>query len=130
MIWLLIVVILGYIIYSFLKDRDVALKAQVDSYGGIKNKYSDLVNWLTSDPNSRIIKITRDSIEITAVFPTTKTTFFIQENFNTVEIYWEAYLGAFFGNHKLNWKFDHNENQLVIIEKISKDIQSYENQIF
>lgn len=130
MIWLVLAVIFGYIIYSFLKDRDAALRAQVDSYGGVKNKYSDLVRWLTSDPNSRITKITRDSMEITAIFPTTKTIFFIQENFGIVEVSWEAYLGRFIGNHKLEWKFPHNENQFVMIEKISSDLQKYENKIF
>ncbi|WP_133256599.1 hypothetical protein [Flavobacterium tibetense] len=129
MTWIIIITIIGVIIYYFLKDRDKMLETQVDNFGGMKRKYSLLIEWLTSDPKARITKTTRDHIEISCIYPSSITKFLITENFNFVEIDWISNLGVM-GNHKLNWKFPNNTHQESIIEKIGTDLQNYENSIF
>lgn len=129
MTWLLIIAIFGVIIYFFLKDRDKMLENQVDNFGGMKEKYSLLVEWLTTDPKSNITKIKRDHIEISCIYPSSVTQFLITENFKYVEIDWTSDLGSM-GNHKLNWQFPNNINQEIMIEKIATDLQNYENKIF
>ena len=58
MIWTISLFIVAIIIFYFLRDRDKMLNAQVDGHGGIKEKYSELIEWLLSDPNAKLVKIT------------------------------------------------------------------------
>ena len=129
MTWIIVLVIIGIVIYFFLRDRDKMLENQVDNFGGMKNKYSLLIEWLTSDPKARVTKMTRDHIEISCIYPSSVTKFLITENFSSVEVDWISNLGVM-GNHKLNWSFPNNTNQEQIIEKIGTDLQNYENRIF
>lgn len=129
MIWIVVISIIGIIIYNFFKDRDKMLESQVDNFGGMNKKYSLLIEWLTSDPKAQITKNSRDHIEISCVYPSSITKFFITENFNTVEVEWVSNLGIM-GNHKLDWKFPSNMNQEMIIEKIGTDLHNYENKVF
>ena len=129
MTWIIIITIIGVIIYYFLKDRDKMLETQVDNFGGMNRKYSLLIEWLTSDSNAHITKITRDHIEISCIYPSSITKFLITENFNSSEIDWVANLGIM-GKHRLNWKFQNSTTQEIMIEKIATDIENYENKIF
>lgn len=127
--WITIIVILGIIIYFFLRDRDKMLQSQVDNFGGMERKYSLIIEWLTNNPNSRITKKTRDHIEITATYPSSTTKFLITQNFNSIKIDWLSNLGIL-GNHQLNWNFPDNTNQEIIIEKIATDLKIYEDRMF
>lgn len=126
---LTIIIIFGVLIFFFLKDRDKSLENQVDFQGGIQNKYSLLVQFLSNHPNARIIKVTRDFVKIECVMTTTCTTFEILQNFNNVEVYWYSDFGMM-GNHKLKWIFLSNMAQNKMIEKISDDLNEYENKLF
>ena len=129
MTWIIILVIIGIVIFYFFKDRDKMLEKQVDDFGGMKNKYSLLIEWLTSDPNSHITKVTRDHVEISCIYPSSVTVFLITENFNSVEIDYSANLGVI-GKHELNWQFPNNMNQESIIEKVGTDLHNYADKIF
>ena len=129
MSWLVILVIIGVIIFFFLRDRDKMLNIKVDSYGGMEKKYSQIVEWMTQEPGAKIVNITRDHIQTSYITQTTATYFFITETFNGVEIEWDARLG-FSGNHKLKWKFQPNTNEEVIIVRIGTEIQDYYEKMY
>lgn len=124
-----ILIILGIIIFFFLKDRDKSLENQVDLDGGIRNKYGLLIGFLSNHPNAKIMKSTRDYIKIDCIMPTTSTSYEILQNFNDVEVFWISNLGLM-GQHKLKWNFNSNMPQEKMIKTINEDLISYENKIF
>lgn len=124
-----ILVIIGLILYYFFRDRDKMLETQVDSEGGMQNKYSLLIDWLTNHPDARITKVRRDYVQISMIGQTTATYFSITENFEKVEVEWDARLDIM-GNHRLYWSFASRAPQQIMIEKISKDLERYENEVF
>ncbi len=127
MTWIIILIVVGGMFF-FLSDRDKMLKQQVDEQGGMKKKYAELIDWLTSDPNARIIKITRDHVHISMVMQTTATHFFITEIFNGVVVEWNAKLGLM-GDHKKKWKFLSTTSNEQMIEIIGTDINEYSRRI-
>lgn len=129
MVWVLIIGIIGVVIYFFLKDRDKMLEASVDNKGGMRQKYSDLIGWLTDDPNAKITNVTRDHVTIVNRMPTTKTTFLITENFDGVDIEWYAELGSM-GNHNKKWKFPKGTSEETMVIKIGTDLQNHEKKMF
>jgi len=126
--WLLVIVIIGVIIFYFLKDRDKMLEQKVDNFGGMKQKYSVLINWLTNHPQAKITKINRDFIQVSLVLQTTATYWNITENFKGVDIEWDSRFGAM-GNHKLKWNFDQSTSQEAMVEKIGIDLAEYGGKI-
>ena len=58
MIWVIIVATIGVIIFFFLRDRDKMLDSQVDNLGGIKEKYSEIIEWMTLEPKAKVVKAT------------------------------------------------------------------------
>ena len=128
MIYVIILLIVGVIIFFFLRDRDKMLAQQVDANGGMKQKYALLIEWLTSEPNAQIVKIKRDHIQISMKMQTTETLFYITETFNGVEVEWNAKFGMM-GNHEKKWKFSLNTTNEEMIEKIGTDIDEYSRKI-
>lgn len=124
MIWVIIVIIIGVIIFFFLRDRDKMLNSQVDGHGGMKQKYSQLIEWMLNDPKAKLVKVSRDHVQISCVMQSTATHFFITETFSGVEIDWKAHLGIM-GNHKLTWKFPSSISDDDIILKIGTDLEDY-----
>lgn len=112
-----------------MRDRDRMLVSNVDANGGMKIKYSELIGWLRSDPNAKITKITRDHITISNQMLTTRTDFYLTENFDGLDVDWNANLGRM-GRHQLKWKFKKGMNQEDMIIRIGIDIQKYEQKIF
>lgn len=129
MVWVLIVGIIGVVIYFFLKDRDKMLETSVDNEGGMRQKYSDLIGWLTDDPNVKITNVTRDHVTIVNRMPTTKTTFSITENFDGLDIEWNAELGNM-GSHNKKWKFPKGTSEEDMVIKIGTDLQNHEKKMF
>lgn len=121
MFWIMLIIgIIGYTLYSFSRDRDHMLQRQVDMRGGMAKKYEYLVERLTTTPSAKVVKVTRDHIHIRATGQTTASSYFITENFNSVEIEWVGQI-AIFGTHKHKWSFPHNYPQ----EKIMAEIEEY-----
>lgn len=129
MTWIIILLIVGVIIFFFLRDRDKMLDKQVDNHGGMRQKYSLLIEWLTSDPNAKVVKVTREHVQISSIMQTTATYFFITETFAGVEIEWDARLGLM-GNHKKKWNFPKNTPVENMIERIGTDLAEYNDKVF
>jgi len=127
MIWTIIIGVIAFIIFKFLRDRKKMLQNELGS-GGMKEKYSLLIQWLTNDPNAKIIKTTSDHIQISSQMPTTRTDFLLTQNFGKLEVDWQAQLGAM-GNHNLHWEFSSEMNQDGINNATSKTLPSPDSSI-
>ena len=129
MAWIIILAIIGIVLFYFFRDRDKMLESKVDNQGGMRRKYSLIIDNLTSEPEAVVSKVTRDFIQISCEKRTTATYFNITEDFDGVEIVWEARLGTM-GNHKKRWRFPNNISQEQILTKMSEDMNDYYNQFF
>lgn len=130
MIWtVLILAILAFIGYNFFKDRDKMLRHQVDTYGGMTNKYSYLITELTRDPSAKVVKETRDLIHIRSEAQTTATNFIIRELFGKVEIEWIAQWGVY-GTLKNKWGFQPNYPQDKMLQEILTYLEWKNQEVF
>lgn len=120
MFWIIFIMFIGgYFAYTFNKDRDEMLNAQVDSHGGMAKKYDFLVCKLTGDVNAKVIKVTRDHIHIRYENLGTTMNFLIDELPNQVQIEWIANVGIY-GKHTNKWIFEHSYPQANMIVEIEK----------
>jgi hypothetical protein len=79
--------IVVYFIYSLIKNRDLMLSSQVDSIGGMMNKYRYLVEQLCHHPDAKVIRLGRDHIHIVVTNNGgIRHEFLITENFGVVDI--------------------------------------------
>lgn len=124
MTWIIVLVIAGVVIFYFLKDRDTMLEQNTDSYGGMRQKYANVIAFLTEEPTAKVVKVTRDHIHISNSMNRTRTDFFFTENFDGLEAEWNADLNIM-GKHKLKWKFKTDTPEEQIIEKMMLDMDEY-----
>lgn len=111
MIFLIIAGIIVFVMYKFFTDRDKMLSKQLEPYGGIENKYRDLISYFLSVEPSKIVAMRRDYIGISCLGGLMY--WGIQETFNEVVI-------DFKGNSlpSKRWEFHHNTPQEIIIAEI------------
>ena len=62
MIWILLII--GLITIFTYQKKDRTLKQQVDSYGGMGEKYKYLIDKFENQPDTEIVKISRDEVII------------------------------------------------------------------
>lgn len=105
-----------YLIYSFNKDYKENVQTNVTNVGGMKSKYSTLVEYLTNTNSSKITKLTQDSIIISS--PT--MTFYINYVGSNTEIDLVTIMPVV-GKLSNNWKYPDNYPQ----DKIILDIENY-----
>lgn len=121
-IWLAIVVCaLGVILYTFYSDTK-KVHQKVRLQGGMQQKYSILVNGLLSEPNSRLLKLTNDTIVIQVNNKYAIVSFTIFQSFEKVVITWQQ-KSNLISDMTQKWEFADSINQLAIIEKIAADIK-------
>jgi len=111
--WFIGIAIVGYIIYSLVKDRNEDVKAHVTNYGGMQAKYRILIEYLTQHPSSRITKLTSDNVTISS----STMTVWIDYVGGNVEISLKATM-PLLGNISKKWKFPSNYSQELIIQEI------------
>ena len=61
MIWLLIIIIIGFVIYSFTKDTKEK-RAELAAVGGIINKYKELINYFNDFDTNNLPKILNNDV--------------------------------------------------------------------
>ena len=120
MFWIILIVIIGYLIYSLFSSKE-KIKQQVDAQGGMEEKYSILISYLLGDIGARITHLTRDNIQIEARTQGSISHFSILQSFDKILITWQAKTPL--GEFKENWQFPDNFNQHQMILKISSDIE-------
>lgn len=118
MIYFIIAGLVIYLMYKFFSDRDKMLSKQLEPYGGIRNKYSILINYLMGAEKSKIETIRRDYICISCASGTMY--WHIQETFGEVNIELKS---PIIPSNK--WEYRHNIPQQYIIQ----DIEMYFEEI-
>ena len=61
MIWLLLIIIIGFVIYSFTKDTKEK-RAELAAVGGIINKYKELINYFNDFDTNNLPKILNNDV--------------------------------------------------------------------
>ncbi len=122
--WVIILAIITYMLFCFFSDRKNDLN-QIKQVGGVRKKYSTLVNSiLSSDPSAKIMNETSDSITIGSSGSSGSTLFFINQVFGNVVVEYKV-KSMIFGNSKLSWEFnadmDQNEMLRIIVEDVQKN---------
>lgn len=115
-VWIIFLVIAGVIVFNFFRDRDQVL-AQIAFEGGMAKKYAYLVGRLSAHPSAQIKKQGLNDVYIVSEGPTTKISFYVMENFGTVEIEWLANYGPL-GTLKKKWSFPQTRSQEHMVEEI------------
>jgi len=106
-----------YYFYSFNKANDTQ-KSEIKNEGGMLVKYSILINHLVDlDNKMMILNSTDTSITIGHNNPLTSMNFHLQEVFGKLHLKWTIQ-DINIGRHTLNWEFNNNSNQHLIIEEI------------
>lgn len=120
--WIFISLIVFFIIVKFLYDRNSMLD-KIDSNGGILIKYSTLISYMLSHPNSEISSKGKDHVNIFCKGMGVSTLFSITPGFDVVIIKWETNLGNS-GSFNHSWQFKETTvSQQEMINQINKDIE-------
>ena len=61
MIWLLLIIIIGFVIYSFTKDTKEK-RAELAAVGGIINKYKELINYFNDFDTNNLPKVLNNDV--------------------------------------------------------------------
>jgi hypothetical protein len=61
MIWILLIIIIGFVIYSFTKDTKEK-RAELAAVGGIINKYKELINYFNDFDTNNLPKILNNDV--------------------------------------------------------------------
>ncbi len=121
MIWVIIIAVLAWIIFSFTKDLNKEAE-KVKQQGGMREKYDELIEELLSqDPNCKIMHEDSTSIRVGCYNVSGNTYFDIVQTFGNVTIQFHI-KNQVFGNHKLEWKFPENMNQQQMVQRINRDV--------
>jgi len=125
MIWIILLIVLGIILYSFFSTRE-KMNQQVVNRGGMEEKYSILISYLLADPGANIIQLTKDNIQIQAKTQYSISHFSILQIFNGVIITWKA--KSPMGEFQDKWQFPENLDQHQMAKKVASDIKfKFEN---
>jgi hypothetical protein len=125
---IIIAVIVVFIIGKFFIDRDKMLSQQVDSKGGMKEKYKYLIKTLSQNSIPEFCDVQRDHLYFR--FPgNTTINYYITEHFSKVEIIWNIQI---MGEKmkELKWMFDTTMTQENMLIKMAKDIDNAQNELF
>lgn len=119
----IIVIIILAIVIKFFIDRDKMIQKQVDTHGGMKQKYQKLIEGLSQGAVPEFCEVTRDHLYFRFVFGSqTASNYYITEQFSKVNIEWMLQMGPL-GNRKLKWTFNENASQDNMLEIIATDVE-------
>jgi len=111
--WILIIGIVIFIIYQFSKDYNNEVQTKVTNQGGMLQKYSLLIEYFTSHPNSKITKVTKDNVTIS----TPSMTIWLDFVGGNTEVSLKGFL-PLVGNISKRWNFHGGYPQVKMIEEI------------
>ena len=102
MIWILLII--GLITIFTYQKKDRTLKQQVDSYGGMGEKYKYLIDKFENQPDTEIVKISRDEVIINNTCKSTDNFILITELYREFQVIWTLNIAGT-ERHKKEWKF-------------------------
>jgi hypothetical protein len=127
---MLIFIIIGVvaILAKFAYDRNKQ-SIKVTKEGGMKNKYSLLVDYIMSgDSSVRITRQTSTSIDFCLSNAGGATAFFLTQTFGNLTVQWKMH-SPIFGDHKFEWDFPEYLDQVRIVARINNDLEKYQSNV-
>ncbi|MBQ0008607.1 MAG: hypothetical protein KBT40_07805 [bacterium] len=123
--WIFIVAIIATVIICKTKSKSSEIVDHVASHGGMREKYSIIVDrLLLSHPNMAIITETRTFMDIGMNNPDGSSHFYFQQvSKNGIMIQYELKGDPSASDFKINWTFDDSFDQEIMLLQISADIQ-------
>ena len=115
---ILVVIMIGKFIYDSSKQSE-----QVKSEGGMREKYSTLIEYLLDHPNSRIYQETNTFLSIGVSSAAGSTVYYLQQTYGNITIQMKIKNNPLIGNINMEWTFPESMNQRHMIQKIENDIQ-------
>lgn len=121
MIWVIIIIIIIFIIVKFLLDWNKQ-SSNLKTEGGVKTKYSHLIELIQSNSNPKIFQSDLDTYLFGWVTPNADNRFRITETFGFVTVKWQFKGRIIFKNKIIElskeWKFPETANQQEMGEKV------------
>lgn len=121
MIWIIIAVVVLFILIKFFSDWNKQ-SAKLATEGGVRAKYSHLIEMLQSNSNPKIFQSDLDTYLFGWVTPNADNRFRIMQTFGFVTIKWQFKGRIAFENKVIDlskeWKFPETANQQQVGEKV------------
>ena len=123
--WIFIVAIIAIVIIVKTKSKSDEVVEHVASHGGMREKYSVLVErLLLSHPNMAVITETRTFMDIGMNNPDGSSHFYFQQvSNNAVMIQYELKGDPTMPDFKIEWTFNDSYDQKIMLLKIGSDLQ-------
>jgi len=123
--WIFIVAIIAIVIIFKTKSKSDEVVEHVAAHGGMREKYSILVNrLLSSHPNMSVITETRTFMDIGMNNPDGSSHFYFQQvSKNEVMIQYELKGDPAMPDFKIDWTFNDSYNQEIMLLQIGTDLQ-------
>lgn len=123
--WIFIVAIIAIVIIIKTKSKSDEVVDHVAAHGGMREKYSVLVErLLSSHPNMTIITETRTFMDIGMNNPDGSSHFYFQQvSKNAVMIQYELKGDPTMPDFKIDWTFNDSYNQEIMLLQISADLE-------
>lgn len=123
--WIFIVAIIAIVIIIKTKSKSDEVVDHVAAHGGMRKKYSVLVErLLSSHPNMTIITETRTFMDIGMNNPDGSSHFYFQQvSKNAVMIQYELKGDPTMPDFKIDWTFNDSYNQEIMLLQISADLE-------
>lgn len=119
-----ILVIVGFSIFSFVKDS-MAETDKIVKEGGIYNKYKTLIdNFIDSKSGMKVIQKTNKYMCVGMKNSSGSIAFHFQHTFNKINVTFEM-KNIFIGDHKLDWDFPETMPQTDMIMHIENRTRQY-----
>ena len=123
-----ILVIIGFLIVKFIWDS-IQQRNKVSKEGGMQKKYATLVELLQEeDSRTQIDQVTSTSLDLSLNTLGGNSYFHLTQTFGALTIEW-GLQSPIYGKHKFEWEFDEKANQLIMYEKIKKDLIAYQSRL-
>lgn len=120
MIYFIIIAVIAFFVYNSYKgNQDLA---NVNKYGGLKNKYSVLIEQIMTNKKLQLQELNPNNVYIGYSFiGNGYVRFKLIEMSKKLQVSYES-KDMVDGVQKLLWKFDENEDQNIMFAKITKDL--------
>ena len=123
---LIVVIIVVVILYfwKFFRDKEKMINETLGD-GNIATKYSYLIQSLLAVPDGRIVKESKQSLNIVGSDGINRIEFFVFQNFGVLEVKWAEQ--NHLGTYRKSWKFQNKYPQENMVKEISNYLQWHQN---
>lgn len=123
-----ILIIVGFVIFSFAKDS-MSETDKIVKEGGIYNKYKTLIdNFIDPESGMEVVEKTNKYMCVGMKNTSGSIAFHFQHTFNSINVTFEM-KNIFIGDHKLDWDFPETMPQTEMIKHIENRTRQYMNNV-